>query len=189
MSQPVDPRCPECGEPVSATARYCLHCKADLDQRSEAADGVNTTPDSTPTPEPSVDDTGLLAPDSVLDDSLTVLVGIVAGAIIGVLSLVILALGTLHWLGLLAASLVWIGSTAYLTRRRTVRDALRVSAYAVAVLLVIVPAVSFSGAMKGGTFGGQVVLFVIGEVISGSLGVVVALVGYSLERNEAVENQ
>lgn len=26
-----DPRCPECGEPIAATASYCMHCSADLD--------------------------------------------------------------------------------------------------------------------------------------------------------------
>jgi hypothetical protein len=25
-----DPRCPECGEPIGATATYCMHCSADL---------------------------------------------------------------------------------------------------------------------------------------------------------------
>lgn len=27
---PTDPRCPACGEPVSATARFCMHCDASL---------------------------------------------------------------------------------------------------------------------------------------------------------------
>jgi hypothetical protein len=29
-ADPSDPRCPTCGEPVSATASYCMHCEADL---------------------------------------------------------------------------------------------------------------------------------------------------------------
>lgn len=32
-----DPQCPECGEAVSATASYCMHCYADLDDGSPGA--------------------------------------------------------------------------------------------------------------------------------------------------------
>ena len=44
-ADPMDPRCPECDGPVSATASYCMHCEADLpaadfDPR-ETASGVD----------------------------------------------------------------------------------------------------------------------------------------------------
>lgn len=29
-ADPSDPSCPDCGEPVSATASYCMHCESDL---------------------------------------------------------------------------------------------------------------------------------------------------------------
>lgn len=35
---PTDPRCPACGEPVSATAAFCMHCETDLPSADGAVD-------------------------------------------------------------------------------------------------------------------------------------------------------
>ena len=36
-----DPRCPECGGKISATASYCMHCDADLTVEDEGAESVD----------------------------------------------------------------------------------------------------------------------------------------------------
>ena len=33
-----DPNCPECGEPISPTSQYCMHCNADLGVPNDSAD-------------------------------------------------------------------------------------------------------------------------------------------------------
>jgi hypothetical protein len=38
MDDRTDPRCPECGGPIGATATYCMHCSADLTDEQQAAD-------------------------------------------------------------------------------------------------------------------------------------------------------
>lgn len=43
---PSDPRCPECGEPVSATASYCMHCEADLPPAGFGESGTGTVDDA-----------------------------------------------------------------------------------------------------------------------------------------------
>lgn len=58
-----DPRCPECGDAVGATATYCLHCPAEF-----AAGGADD-----PTPNDSAFDIG---PDGPVDDTLTAAVGV-----------------------------------------------------------------------------------------------------------------
>ena len=37
-----DPRCPSCGEKVSATATWCMHCGVDFDEPVDAGDGTVT---------------------------------------------------------------------------------------------------------------------------------------------------
>jgi len=82
------------------------------------------------------DSGGLLDPDGLLDNSLTVVVGIGAGIVIGLISLFVFGIafgGT----GVLLAFVAWLGSTAYLARRRTVFDAVRDGAFGLAAVLVI----------------------------------------------------
>lgn len=188
MPRPGDPRCPECGGPISATAVYCLHCKADLgDGLDDSADVTDADDLSWDVSTGSPDDEGMLAPDGLLDHSLTVAVGVVAGAIAGVLALVVLVMALLHWVGVLLAFVVWIGTTVYVARRRTVYGALRVGAYAVALMLVLVPMVSFSPALEGGTSGGRVVLFVFLGVVLGVPAAVLWLFGYAMGRRRPDE--
>jgi len=78
----------------------------------------------------------VLDPDGLVDNSLTVVVGIGAGIVIGLISLFVFGIafgGT----GVLLAFVAWLGSTAYLARRRTVFDAVRDGAFGLAAVLVI----------------------------------------------------
>jgi hypothetical protein len=38
----TDPDCPECGEPISATSEYCMHCGAEFGAPDDSADVSNT---------------------------------------------------------------------------------------------------------------------------------------------------
>lgn len=187
MVSVADPRCPECGGPISATATYCLHCKADLGDRiddSADANDADDVPWAAASEAGSAEGTAeaLLVPDGLVDDSLTVVVALVGGAVAGVLALIVLALATLHWVGVLGAVAVWLGSTVYLARRRTVHAAFRGAAYVGALLLVMVPMTAFSPALQGGDAGGRVVLFLFAAVVLGVPAAVIALFGYAIGR-------
>jgi len=84
----------------------------------------------------TADEGRLLDPDGLVDNSLTVIVGIGAGIVIGLISLFVFGIafgGT----GALLAFVAWLGSTAYLARRRTVFDAVRDGTFGLAAVLVI----------------------------------------------------
>lgn len=154
-SAPEDPRCPECGEPIGQTATYCMHCSADLTDERAAADtdddGAWDQSESTS----SVDQLQsavsereggdqLLAPDGTVDNTLTVVVGIVGGIIVGVVGTIVLGAVSGSGWAVPFGFLAWLGSTAYLVRRRTVQGAVAKSGYAVAVVLLATPLVALS---------------------------------------------
>lgn len=156
-----DPRCPECGEPIGQTATYCMHCSADLTEERAAADAdgdgawdVQATDASGDTAvegrrdKQSADASGaddqILDPDGLVDNSLTVVVGIAGGIVVGLVGTIVLAVTTGSGWALLFGLVAWLGSTAYLVRRRTVQGAISRSGYSVAVVLALVPVVSFS---------------------------------------------
>ena len=86
----------------------------------------------------------LLAPDGLLDNTLTVLVGIVGGIVVGVIGTsVLLALTGSGWAVLLGL-VAWLGATAYLVRRSTVQEAVAKSGYATAAVLLLVPVIALS---------------------------------------------
>jgi len=160
-----DPNCPECGEPIGQTATYCMHCSADLTAEQEAADtdGDEAWEQSTAEPgeDTAVESTGdvagdheygsmdsggddqLLDPDGIVDGTLTVLVGLGSGVVIGLIATIVLTI-LAGATGALLGVLVWLGSTAYLVRRRTVQGAVAKSGYAAAVVLLMLPLVFFS---------------------------------------------
>lgn len=178
-----DPRCPECGGPIGATATYCMHCSADLNDELEAADADGdgawdrtgtasrgperasaasgaSSPDAGGTVAAyarslvggltarSSTDEGdggrLLAPDGLIDDTLTVLVGIAGGFVVGVVGTTVLGVVTGSGWAVAFGLIAWLGATAYLVRRRTVQAAVAKSGYAVALVLLSVPTVAFS---------------------------------------------
>lgn len=180
------PFCPACGEPVSATAEYCMHCYVDFTDDNEpvatppdsggVTDAGDTATDSTESgdgyeqwktggEQGSVgsgasdpfegydewkgegDATQLLDPDGLLDNTLTVIVGIVAGLVVGLISVIMLALLTENGWGFLLGIVVWLVTTAHLVRRRTVQGAIAHGGYALAVVLLAIPFVA--AAMSG----------------------------------------
>jgi hypothetical protein len=163
-----DPRCPECGEPIGQTATYCMHCSADLteerevadsdddgawDEReapSDAGDGISAESPSGPSFDESAGGGELLDPDGIMDDSLTVLVGIAGGIVIGVVGTFVLLIVTESVWSVAFGFLAWLAATAYLVRRRTVQGAISRSAYGVSLVLLLVPVIALSPVMEGG---------------------------------------
>lgn len=178
----TDPRCPVCGEPIGVRATYCMHCSTDLTEERKAADldgdGTWDRPvESNPASEggsaaariqgtiadrlngdaasEGTADGQLLDPDGIVDDTLTVVVGIAAGVVVGViLTVELLAMTGSPW-ALLAGLVGWLGATAYLVRRRTVQGAVAASGYAIALVLLLIPVVAFSpiASVEGGLAG------------------------------------
>ncbi|WP_137286943.1 hypothetical protein [Halorussus salinisoli] len=187
----TDPRCPDCDGPVSATAPYCLHCGADLESegtgqrrggnsnrnRAPSERAVQTTSSETGDAEAAAND-HLFDPDGLLDNSLTVLVGIVGGALVGALAFLLFGLVVQSWVSILPGGLAWTGGTAYLATRDSIGEAVKYGCYAVALLLVLFPVVSFSPATKGGNFAGRVLLFLVAELLFGVFALGLAGVGH-----------
>jgi len=176
MSDRTDPRCPECGGKIGATATYCMHCSADLTAEQTAADtdgnetwdrdpatrdasatgGAPATGDASATRDRSAggldglpggtDDGQLLDPDGLVDNTLTVVVGIAGGIVVGLVGTTVLTVVTASPWALLFGFLAWLGATAYLVRRRTVQGAVSKTGYAVALVLLSVPVIAFSPA-------------------------------------------
>ena len=86
----------------------------------------------------------LLDPDGLVDNTLTVVVGIVGGIVVGIVGLIVTPIVTGSGWGVLVGLVAWLGSTAYLVRQRTVQGAVAKSGYAVAVVLLLIPLVAFS---------------------------------------------
>ena len=165
----ADPRCPECGEPIGMTAAYCMHCSADLteereradanddgrwdgfnrDRSANAADGSSPTAATSGTTDTAEGDGGLLDPAGLVDNTLTVVVGIGGGLVVGFIGTVVLVAMTESLWALPVGILVWLLATAYLVRRRTVQEAIAKAAYGVALVLVFIPLVAFSPASGG----------------------------------------
>jgi len=213
MSDRTDPRCPECGGKIGATATYCMHCSADLTAEQTAADtdgnetwdrdpatrdasatggapttedasatggapatedasatsGAPATEDASATRDRSAggldglpggtDDGQLLDPDGLVDNTLTVVVGIAGGIVVGLVGTTVLTVVTASPWALLFGFLAWLGATAYLVRLRTVQGAVSKTGYAVALVLLSVPVIAFSPAAT--VEGGRGSLFVV----------------------------
>ncbi|WP_284008496.1 zinc ribbon domain-containing protein [Haloarcula pelagica] len=193
MSTPEDPRCPECGEPIGLTATYCMHCSADLTDEWEAADenddGVwdqvqagsaddaETATASTVAGEEAGDQ--VLDPDGLVDNTLTAVVGIAGGIVVGLVGTIVLGVATQSGWAIAFGLLAWLGSTAYLVRRRTVQGAVENSGYAVAVVLLLVPVVALSPlvAVDGG-LAERGSLFLVLLLMAGVPAVIAAVVGW-----------
>jgi hypothetical protein len=205
------PHCPECGEPIGQTATYCMHCSTDLtDERAAAdadedgvwdgtetgrndtaADGATTSADGSETATAEGRATGttrgedgpLLAPDGLLDDTLTVVVGIAGGIVVGIVGTIVLFVVTGSALAFVFGFVTWLGATAYLVRRRTVQGAVAKSGYAVAVVLLAVPVIALSPVVPvDGGLGERGELFVTLLVIAGIPAAIAAGVGWVASR-------
>jgi len=92
-------------------------------------------------------DEQLLDPDGLVDNTLTVVVGIVGGIVVGIIGLIVTPIVTGSGWGILVGIVAWLGSTAYLVRQRTVQGAVAKSGYAVAVVLLLIPLIALSPLM------------------------------------------
>lgn len=200
-TDPDDPRCPECGGKIGATATYCMHCSADLtdeleesdtdgdgawDQSETTTDGATTDDTSTGRPRRERapgDSDQLLDPDGLVDNTLTAVVGIIGGIVVGFVGTTVLLILTGSGWAVLFGFLAWLGSTAYLVRRSTVQGAISKSAYAVAIVLLVVPLVALSPltSMDGGA-GERMGLFVVLLVFVAIPAGVSAIVGWIAAR-------
>ncbi|PSQ44085.1 hypothetical protein BRD17_04790 [Halobacteriales archaeon SW_7_68_16] len=115
----------------------------------------------------------LIDPDGTVDNTLTVIVGIAGGLVIGILATVLAGLVFQSLPALLGGGVAaWILSTAYLVRRRTVQGALSRSAYGVALVVLLFVALPIKSLVRTRTFEPAALLFIV-------LGATVpALVGY-----------
>jgi len=178
----ADPRCPECGEPIGSTAAYCMHCSADLteereradtnddgrwdgynrDGSADAADGSSSTAATSAATDTAEGDGGLLDPSGLVDNTLTVMVGLGGGLVVGFIGTAVLMAVTESLWAFPVGILVWLLATAYLVRRRTVQGAIAKAAYGVALVLVSIPLVAFSPG-GGGDLAGRITEF--GELL------------------------
>ena len=162
----------------------------DLERGSDDAGGVPewsggdpSAPGNGTTASRSDGDGPLLDPESVVDDTLTVVAGIVAGVVIGVVgtfSLLFASANAVVGLGL--GLVAWLGSTAYLVRRRSVVGAISRGAYGVAVVLLLVPLVMLSPAIDGAGVSDRVVGFLSLLVGVGVPAGIAAAVGFVVAR-------
>lgn len=126
----------------------------------------------------SPDTNGILNDDGLVDNSLTVIVGLVGGLIVGFVGTIVLGVATSSAWAVPAGIVGWLLATAYLVRRKTVQVAVAHSGYAVAAvfltipLLALSPAVSVSGGISGrvDTFAGLLFGSIILGIIPASIG-------------------
>ena len=124
----------------------------------------------------------LLDPDGLVDNTLTVLVGIAGGLVVGTVGTTVALILTGSGWAVLFGLIAWLGATAYLVRRRTVQGAISKSAYATAIVLLLVPAIALSpivevdGGMaeRGGFFVVVLVFVAVPAAIAATIGWVAA---------------
>jgi len=126
---------------------------------------------------------GWLAPDSLLDDSLTVVVAVVAGLFIGPLAGGVLGIATGSPWAVAVGLVAWIGSTVYLGRRRTVFGAVYYASLAVAGLVVLLPVAALIGG--SGPLTDRFVTFLGSEVVAGVFALPIYAVGRVIGRFRA----
>ena len=185
-----------------------MHCSADLSDEKAAADtnddgtwdrgpgsgegdpSAGDEGDASPTYDPLEDaggdaaattDTGgqVLDPDGIVDNTLTVVVGILGGIVVGIVAIITLAIVTESLWGVLLGIVAWLGSTGYLVRRRTVQGAVEKSGYAAAVVLLLIPLVAFSplASVEGGLTG-RGSFFLAALVVVSVPAIIAAVVGW-----------
>jgi hypothetical protein len=137
--------------------------------------GTTGTTGATDTTVTTDESKGLLDPEGLADNALTLVVAIFGGLLIGFVSLFAFMFSP-GGLGLLLAVVAWLGSTVYLASRHTVFGAVRYGAYALAGLLVVMP-VGVALAAGGSTLE-RLVLLVMFTVPLGVVAIVVGAVGY-----------
>ena len=183
-----DPTCPGCGEPVSRTASFCIHCHADLDGRGDVdaavvdmSEGVGRGTAGTPTDAATTDDDrGWFHPESTLDDVSTVAVGAVGGLAVAAPTTVLGLVYARSALWFFAFPVLWVAVWLYVAYTRSVFGAARKAAYLLAPVLAACPLFWFGPALQGGDLGGRVVGTLLTALVAVPLAVGVAGLGYWL---------
>lgn len=180
---PADPRCPECDGPVGATPVYCMHCGADLVADSPDSADVTDADDfgregGAPSDSTDVGHDGLLDPDGTIDDSLTVVVGVLGGGVVGLLTFVLFGLATASAWSLFLGFIAGLGATVHLIRRRSVGDAIARAGYGIALLVFVFPVVLFGSAVEGSSLGERTAVAVVGFVITGTVAAAIAVAAH-----------
>jgi len=124
------------------------------------------------------DDGQLLDPDGLVDNTLTVIVGILGGIVVGILGTIVFGFVTGSAWAIVFGLVTWLGATAYLVRRRTVQGAVAKSGYAVAIVLLLVPVIALSPVVsvdggiegRGGLFLGLLLSVAIPAGIAATIG-------------------
>ena len=183
-----DPRCPECGEPIGMTSAFCMYCSADLTDYSDDTilgtdeqrdDTQRSSLSSASTPiENATSGAQLLDPDGVGSMFLTAVVGLVGGFVVGVLLLVFVTGMLSATLGIATGFLVWLGTTIYFARRRTVQEAVSKAAYGIALALLLYALIPFSSTWEANSLSTRLTDFVGLLVILAIPVTIVAGVGY-----------
>lgn len=199
---PEDPRCPNCGGPIGATATYCMHCSTDLTEARARADADRdghwdgaasdgTASDRRASDRRASDGTAVepgsterhwLHPDGVVDDTLTAIVGLVGGFVVGLVGTMVLLILTSSGWAFLPGMVAWLAATAHLVTRRSVHEAVSRTAYGVAIVLLLVPFVAFGPSESPTDLVERVVVFAF---MLGGLAVpaaVAAGIGYGVSR-------
>jgi hypothetical protein len=156
---------------------------------SDAGDGSGAGAESVDAP--SFDDAAgggrLLDPDGLVDDSLTVLVGIAGGIGIGLVGTFVLLAVTGSLWALVFGFVAWLSATAYLVRHRTVQGAVSRSAYGVSIVLLLVPVVALSPLMDDGleARGGAFVGLLLGVLVPAGIAAAVGWIASRFVPDEA----
>lgn len=113
--------------------------------RESIAKALNLGREERSTPaDRSMPDDQVLDPDGLVDNTLTVVVGIAGGLVVGLFLTIELLAMTGSSLSVLLGVTAWLGATAYLVRRRTVQGAVAASGYGIAIVFLLIPLVAFS---------------------------------------------
>ena len=187
-----DPRCPECGEPIGMTSAFCMYCSAELTEYSEDTilgtdeqrdDTQRSSPPHASTPiENATSGAQLLDPDGAGSTFLTAGVGLVGGFVVGTLLLVFVTGMLSATLGIATGFLVWLGTTIYFAKRRTVQEAVSKAAYGVALSLLLYALIPFSSTWEANSLSTRLTDFVILLVILAIPVGIIAGVGYLASR-------
>lgn len=154
------------------------------DERPEWSGGTVGDVETETTPaEGGADDDPLLDPEGLVDDTLTTVVGAVAGVFIGFVTFVTVILTTDSvGFGAALGLVAWLGGTGHLVRRHSVLGAVSRGAYGVALVLFLVPLVMLGPNVEGGDLAGRVVGFLLLLGVVAVPAAFVAGVGYVVSR-------
>jgi len=154
----------------------------------EWSGGDPSAPSDETTASRSDTDGPLLDPESAVDDTLTAVTGILAGLVIGLVGTFTLLFASANAaVGLGLGLVAWLGSPAYLVRRRSVVGAISHGAYGVAIVLLLVPLMMLSPAIDSTGVGDRVVGFLSLLVGVGIPAGIAAAVGFVVSRFDPAE--